>query len=81
MILPSNMTCFCDVTEFRAFKVEAWRGIGWCGALFGVFGDKGKPILTHILNVEQNRRRFITRSYAKKSVKGQERTATSIAHR
>ena len=38
------MTCFCDVTEFRAFKVEAWRGVGWWGARFGVFRDKGKPI-------------------------------------
>ena len=45
MILPSNMTCFYDVTEFRAFKVEAWRGIGWWGARFKVFRDTGKPIV------------------------------------
>ena len=45
MILPSNMTCFYDVTEFRAFKVEAWRGIGWWGARFQVGRDWTQPIL------------------------------------
>ena len=44
MILLSNMTSFYDVTDFWAFKVEAWRGICWWDARFKVFRDTGKPI-------------------------------------
>ena len=51
MILPSNMTCFYDVTEFRAFKVEAWRGIGWWGARFHVLREEGKPIVKAVLGL------------------------------